>query len=115
MVLAQLVSALYLSCTFLIRSTYIFVENFIQRYTRTRRIKMTTIKQHHHTPWFLWPFKALWVLLTTIVEMVGRFVAIVLGLVLMLAGFLVSLTVIGAIIGIPLFIIGALLTLKGIF
>ena len=76
---------------------------------------MTTIKQHHHTPWFLWPCKARWVLLTTIVEMVGRFVAIVLGLVLMLAGFLVSLTVIGAIIGIPLFIIGALLALKGIF
>ena len=76
---------------------------------------MTTIKHHQPTPWFLWPFKALWMLLATIVEMVGRFVAIVLGLVLMLAGFLVSLTVIGAIIGIPLFIIGALLTLKGIF
>ena len=76
---------------------------------------MTTIKHHNHTPWFLWPFKAIWMLLATIVEMVGRFVAIVLGLVLMLAGFLVSLTVIGAIIGIPLFIIGALLTLRGIF
>ena len=74
-----------------------------------------TVKHQHHTPWFLWPFKALWMLLATIVEMVGRFVAIVLGLVLMLAGFLVSLTVIGAIIGIPLFIIGALLTLRGIF
>ena len=76
---------------------------------------MATMKHNHHTPWFLWPFKALWMLLATIVEMVGRFVAIVLGLVLMLAGFLVSLTVIGAIIGIPLFIIGALLTLRGIF
>ena len=76
---------------------------------------MTTMKHQHHTPWFLWPFKALWMLLATIVEMVGCFVAIVLGLVLMLAGFLVSLTIIGAIIGIPLFIIGALLTLRGIF
>ena len=76
---------------------------------------MSTMKHHNHTSWLLWPFKALWMLLATIVEMVGRFVAIVLGLVLMLAGFLVSLTVIGAIIGIPLFIIGALLTLRGIF
>ena len=65
--------------------------------------------------WIWWPFIALWKLLATIVELVGRFVAILLGLVLMLAGFLVSLTIVGAIVGIPLFIVGALLTLKGIF
>lgn len=53
--------------------------------------------------------------MATIVELVGRFVAIVLGLVLMLVGALISLTIIGAIVGLPLFIVGALLTLKGIF
>ena len=68
-----------------------------------------------HAHWVWWPLIALWRLLATIVELTGRFVAIVLGLVLMLAGFLVSLTIIGAIIGIPLFIVGLLLTLKGIF
>ena len=91
---------------------------------------MTTKYQHqHHVPWYLWPFWAIWMLLATIVEMVGRFVAIVLGLVFILvgvlvisfqrdrpySGVLVSLTVIGAIVGIPLAIIGLLLALRGIF
>ena len=65
--------------------------------------------------WIWWPFLALWKLLAAIVGLVGRFVAITLGLALMLAGFLVSLTIVGAIVGIPLFIVGALLALKGIF
>lgn len=65
--------------------------------------------------WIWWPFTALWRLLATIVELTGRFVAMVLGLVLMLVGVLVSLTIIGAIVGVPLFIVGALLTLRGIF
>ena len=68
-----------------------------------------------HTPWFLWPFVALWKLLAVIVEMTGRFVAMVLGLVFIVVGIIVSLTLIGAIIGIPLAIIGLLLLLRGIF
>ena len=39
----------------------------------------------------------------------------ILGIVLIIVGALVSLTVIGAIIGIPLAIVGLLLFLKGIF
>ena len=65
--------------------------------------------------WLLWPFIALWRLVTTILEMTGRFVALVLGLVFMLVGALVSLTIVGAIVGIPLFIVGFLLVLRGIF
>jgi len=69
--------------------------------------------------WLLWPFiairRALWRLVTTIIGLTGRFVAMVLGLVLMLAGFLVSLTIVGAIVGVPLFIVGFMLVLKGIF
>ncbi|MGH2522497.1 MAG: hypothetical protein ACRDH2_08330 [Anaerolineales bacterium] len=65
--------------------------------------------------WAWWPVVALWRLLATIVEMVGRFVAILLGLVLMLIGALVSLTIVGAIVGIPLFVVGLLLALRGIF
>ena len=38
-----------------------------------------------------------------------------LGFLLMLAGFLLSLTVIGALIGIPLFIVGILLVFRGLF
>lgn len=72
-------------------------------------------KKTQSTPWFLWPFVALWRLLATIVEMTGRFLAMVLGLVLMLVGVLLSLTVIGAIVGIPLAIVGFLLFVRGIF
>jgi hypothetical protein len=74
-----------------------------------------TTQTKQHIPWYLWPFAALWKLLAVIVEMTGRFVAMVLGLVLILAGVLVSLTIVGAIVGIPLAIIGLLLLLRGIF
>ena len=73
----------------------------------------TQTKQH--IPWYLWPFAAIWKLLAVIVEMTGRFVAMVLGIVLILVGFIVSLTIIGAIVGVPLAIIGLLLLLRGIF
>ncbi len=75
---------------------------------------MTTHK-HHHIPWYLWPFAAIWQLLATIVGLTGRFVAMVLGLVFIVVGVIVSLTVVGAIVGIPMAVIGLLLFLKGIF
>jgi hypothetical protein len=65
--------------------------------------------------WALWPLVALWKLLATIVELTGRFVAMVIGLLLILAGALVSLTIVGAIVGIPLMIVGGMLVIKGIF
>jgi len=68
-----------------------------------------------HTPWYLWPFVAIWRLLAVIVEMTGRFVAMVLGIVLIIVGVVVSLTIVGAIVGIPLGIIGLLLFFRGIF
>jgi len=74
-----------------------------------------TTQTKQFIPWYLWPFAAIWKLLAVIVEMTGRFVAMVLGLVLILIGFIVSLTIIGAIVGIPLAIIGLLLLLRGIF
>jgi hypothetical protein len=66
-------------------------------------------------PWYLWPFAAIWKLLAIIVEMTGRFLAMVIGILLILAGILVSLTIVGAIIGVPLAIIGFLLVFRGIF
>ncbi len=74
-----------------------------------------TTQTKQHIPWYLWPFAAIWKLLAVIVEMTGRFVAMVLGLVLILVGFIVSLTIVGAIVGIPLAVIGLLLLLCGIF
>lgn len=74
---------------------------------------MTTQKQH--IPWYLWPFAAIWKLISVIVELTGRFVAMVLGLVLVLAGGLISLTLVGAIVGIPLGMVGLLLFFHGMF
>ncbi len=67
------------------------------------------------TPWFLWPFIAIWRLVTTIIELTGRFVAILLGFVLFVVGAIVSLTIVGAIVGIPLMIFGGMLMIRGIF
>jgi hypothetical protein len=76
--------------------------------------EMTTHAKQH-IPWYLWPFAAIWKLLAVIVELTGRLVAMILGIVLMIVGGLVSLTIVGAIVGIPLAIVGLLLFLKGIF
>jgi hypothetical protein len=76
--------------------------------------QMTT-ETKSRIPWYLWPFAALWKLLAVIIEMTGRFVAMVLGIVLIIVGVIVSLTIIGAIVGIPLAVIGLLLLLRGIF
>ena len=75
---------------------------------------MTTHTQKH-IPWYLWPFAALWKLLAVIVEMTGRFLAMVLGIVFIVVGIIISLTIVGAIVGIPLAVIGLLLLLRGMF
>jgi hypothetical protein len=72
-------------------------------------------KTNKAIPWYMLPFWAIWKLVEGIVLFAGRLVAVVLGGVLMLAGILVSLTVIGAVIGIPLAILGFLLVLRGLF
>ena len=74
-----------------------------------------TTQTKSRVPWFLWPFVDLWRLLATIVELTGRFVAMILGIVFIIVGILVSLTIVGAIVGVPLAVIGLLLLLRGIF
>jgi len=75
--------------------------------------QMTTHTKKH-IPWYLWPFAALWKLLAVIVEMTGRFVAMVLGIVLIVVGVIVSLTIVGAIVGIPLAFVGLMLLFRGL-
>jgi hypothetical protein len=67
------------------------------------------------TPWVFWPFVAIWRLLTFILEITGRLVAIVLGCALMIVGVIVSLTVVGAIVGVPIAVFGFLLVMRGLF
>ena len=67
------------------------------------------------TPWFLWPFVALWDLLAFILGLTGRLVAAVLGLALMIVGIILTVTLIAAPVGIPLMILGLLLMLRSLF
>jgi hypothetical protein len=51
--------------------------------------------------WLLWPFWAIWRLLFFIIELTGRLVGGILGLVFMIVGIVATITVIGAVVGIP--------------
>ena len=66
-------------------------------------------------PWILWPVYAVWKLLTFILNITGRIICAILGLVLMAAGVTISLSIIGAIVGIPLTAFGFLMTIRALF
>jgi hypothetical protein len=68
-----------------------------------------------NVPFLLWPFYAIWRLIALIIEITGRLVGAILGLVLMIAGVILTITVIGAIVGIPLIVFGFMLTLRSLF
>jgi hypothetical protein len=67
------------------------------------------------THWLVWPFVAIWKLISGIVLLTGRLLAVVLGLVLMIAGLIITLIVVGAIVGIPIMVVGFMLTVRGFF
>lgn len=67
------------------------------------------------TPVLLMPFLWIWQLVTFILGLTGRLLAIILGFVLLVAGLLLTVTIIGAIVGIPMLIVGLALVLRGIF
>lgn len=67
------------------------------------------------TSCLLLPFVAIWRLIVFIFEFMGRFVAVSLGLILILVGVVVSLTGIGAIVGIPMILFGMVLIARGFF
>lgn len=74
-----------------------------------------SMEKQKHVPLLLWPFRALWRLVGFILEMVGRLVAVILGAVIAMVGVLLSLTVVGAVIGVPLVLFGIMLMFRGLF
>lgn len=66
-------------------------------------------------PILLWPFYAVWRLLTFILKIVGRLICGLLGLAIMVTGVAVTMSVVGAPLGIPLAVIGLLLVVRAIF
>ena len=66
-------------------------------------------------PWILWPFYAIWRVLTFILELTGRIICAVIGLALMAAGVAITVTVVAAPIGIPTAAFGFLLLVRALF
>jgi hypothetical protein len=66
-------------------------------------------------PLLLWPFYAVWRLLTLILAVTGRIICAFLGLALMAAGVAITLSVVAAPIGIPLIVFGFLLLIRALF
>jgi hypothetical protein len=66
-------------------------------------------------PWILWPFVAVWNLVAAIIKLTGRMLAMVLGLLLIVAGVALTLTVVGAIVGVPMILFGVLLIVRGLW
>jgi len=66
-------------------------------------------------PVLLWPFYAIWRFLTFVLEMVGRLLCALLGIGLMVGGVAITLSIIGAPVGIPLASVGFLLLVRAIF
>jgi hypothetical protein len=71
--------------------------------------------EKRRTSCLLWPFVAVWDLVVWIVNLTGRLVAMLLGLVFLIAGVILTLTVLGAVIGIPLAAFGILLMVRGLW
>jgi len=67
------------------------------------------------TPWFLWPFAALWNLLALVLIITGRVLCMVLAIGLMIVGIALTMTATGAPLGIPIAILGLLLMIRSVF
>jgi hypothetical protein len=72
-------------------------------------------KQSRRVPFLLWPFYALWRLVTFVLLTTGRLLCVLLGLILVAVGVAVTLTVLGAPLGVPLALLGFLLLARAIF
>jgi hypothetical protein len=66
-------------------------------------------------PILLWPFYAVWRLLTLVLNLVGRLLCSILGIALMVAGVLIAMSIVGAPLGIPLAALGFLLLVRALF
>jgi len=66
-------------------------------------------------PWLLWPFYAIWRILTFILELTSRIICALIGLALMAAGVAITVTVVAAPIGSPIAAFGFLLLVRALF
>ena len=62
----------------------------------------------------LWPFVALGQLTSSCLGTIFRLMAVLLGFFLIVAGLVISFTIVGLVIGIPMIILGVLLMARGV-
>jgi len=71
--------------------------------------------QRTYPPVLLWPLIAVWKLVTLVANLIGIVLTLLTGAVLMFLGFALTSTIVGAVIGLPLFVIGLLLFIRGLW
>ena len=67
------------------------------------------------TPILLLPLVLVWKLISMLVQLTGILLALVIGFVFMGVGVGLSMTVVGAVIGVPLLFLGVMITLRAIY
>ena len=63
----------------------------------------------------LFPFKLLFLIAGFILSMFGKMLTLFLGLVLVVSGFVLCVSLVGAVAGLPLIFLGVAFVLKGLF
>lgn len=61
------------------------------------------------------PFVLLGKVILTVIKLIGRFMGLFIGFVLMVVGVILSATIVGAVIGVPLATLGMLLMARSLF
>lgn len=89
--------------------------NLIHRHTGEMERSNMEDKNKKKVPFLLWPFWLIWKLVAIILELTGRLLGAILGMVVIILGIVLCATVIGAILGIPLIILGFMLMIRSIF
>lgn len=64
---------------------------------------------------FFWPFTLVWWMVGLAFNILGRVLSLAIGLVLVILGGILTFTVIGAFLGIPLIGLGVLLAVRSLF
>lgn len=62
-----------------------------------------------------WPFRMIFAFVGLLFGMIGRLLSAILGLVFLLVGIIICFTLVGAIVGIPMSILGAALFIRSFF
>jgi hypothetical protein len=76
---------------------------------------MTEANAKKHTPWLIWPIKLSWRATTLISNRIGILATLGIGGVLLILGFFLTGSIIGALIGIPMLAAGTLFLARGLY